>query len=504
MDAMMQIMLRMEEKCNRLEAKCDSLENILKEQVESLHTKIDETAKQQHHSLETILKEQVDSLDAKIDKKFKQHEYNNMLAGNQSWEYSARVYPFETWMEEGCDGDEAEYLSETSDNLREITESLRRGKFPNENDKMKKIIVELDEDGPTFNYTVNNYLQPHWREFSDALKQFTPAFGVLPDDCETSLCFCNVQLNHNVMLLIKDALMNQPFQRLVFMNHRSTRAVDGNCLGMSVDAIVDISTSNKHLRKLDLDGNDISRGQIGKLCFSVHAHPSLVDLDLRSCFEDEGGLGDEMMVSLLTSGTLKLERLVMSCNGITSNVTTVLSDFLATDPPLKELDLGENHLNDNDAVLIANALRSNTSLRMLDLVGISITDVGRKSFRLALNDDSTLNSISDSNHSCKICLDVSGSWNMNWAKIAREKNRGRKIYTLLSSRHKSVSNVQHFGDIDVELLPVIVGAVQKYASFQSTMSDHINFVKALSIVYELMRKWDKVFPLYDLIQSDPK
>src|SRR5210317_2612603 len=54
MDAMMQIMLRMEEKCNRLEAKCDSLENIVKEQVESLHMKIDGTVKQQHNSLENI------------------------------------------------------------------------------------------------------------------------------------------------------------------------------------------------------------------------------------------------------------------------------------------------------------------------------------------------------------------------------------------------------------------------------------------------------------------
>src|SRR5210317_973543 len=46
LDRMEKIMLRMEEKCNRLEAKCDSLENIVKEQVESLHTKIDGTVKQ--------------------------------------------------------------------------------------------------------------------------------------------------------------------------------------------------------------------------------------------------------------------------------------------------------------------------------------------------------------------------------------------------------------------------------------------------------------------------
>ena len=104
----------------------------------------------------------------------------------------------------------------------------------------------------------------------------------------------------------------------------------------------------------------------------------------------------------------------MSANNITSNVTTVLSDFLATDPPLKELDLSENNdLSDNDAALFANALRSNTSLRMLNLDGTSITNVGGESFRNVLHDNSTLNAVSDSNHSCWVCLDMCDSWNMN-------------------------------------------------------------------------------------------
>ena len=305
---------------------------------------------------------------------------------------------------------------------------------------------------------------------------------------------------------MKDALMNQPFRELTFMNDRNGNYHQN--YGMSVDAIVDIVNSNKHLRKLDLENNIIYGRHIEGICSSVHNHPSLVHLDLCNCFEDGDGLGDEMLTSLLTSGTLKLERLVMSCNGITSNGTTLLSDFLATDPPLKELDLSENRLlTDNDATLIANALRSNTTLRHLDLAHGSISGVGGESFRLVLHDDSTLNSVSDSNHSCKICLDgINNPWKMNRLYesindlgIAREMNRGRKIYKLLSSRHKSTSNVQHFGGIDVKILPDIVLAVQKYASCQ--VETDVDFVRELSIVYELMRKWDKVFPLYVTLNS---
>jgi hypothetical protein len=524
MDAMMQIMLRMEEKCNRLEAKCNSLENIVKEQVESLHTKIDGTVKQQHNSLENILerntqsiKEQVDSLGSKIDNKFKQNEYNSMILKNQSWKYSAPVRSMEHWMNEyENDNIDAKYLSETSNKLREMTESLRRGKFPNKDYKMKGVSLDFDDedsifdDDILFGTGVNNNILPHWREFAAALKQFTPAFGVLPNGCESFFRLVNVQLNAETIQLLKEALMNKPFQELRIMNTMGYAGFAQRDRGMVVDAIIALARSNKHLRKLYMEGNPVNRGQIGELCSVVRNHPSILDLDLRNCFDNglHDGLGDEMMTSLLTNGDIRLERLVMSCNNITSSVTALVSDFLATDPPLKKLDLSQNDLNDNDAALLANALRSNKLLRMLHLDFTDITNVGGESFRLALNDDSTLNAVSDSNHSCTVYLsNVRSSWNngmnyefMNDLDRAKKSNRAHKIYKLLSSRHKSMSNAQHFGDTDVNVLPHMVEAVQKYAEPDTDYTGYvagIPLLPALSIVYEVMRKWDKVFPVYD-------
>ena len=63
----------------------------------------------------------------------------------------------------------------------------------------------------------------------------------------------------------------------------------------------------------------------------------------------------------------------------------------------------------------------------------------------------------------------------------------------------STSNVQHFDDIDVKLLPSILEAVPRYASVVHPTDHHRACycrVEPLSIVYEVMRKWDKVFPLY--------
>jgi hypothetical protein len=483
MDRMEQIMLRMEEKCNRLEAKCNSLENSLKEHVDS---KIGEA---------------IDSLDAKIDQKFKQHAYNDMIQKNQSWEYSAPVHSVDYYLGLLDTLDDAEYVSEASEILREATEKMRRGEFPDDS------IQELPqyrgfslEIGSGYDDDVNNYLLPHWREFAAALKLFTPALDVLSEDNVSYFNMYHVELNNDAMLLLRDALLNKPFRSLSIVNNPDGETVVG---GMSLDAIMDIMDSNKSLRSLDIENIHIG-DCIHKICSSARNYPFL-ELSLNNCFR--GVLGDEMLTSLLrwTSiprwSHLKLEKLSLCHNGITSRGIRLLSDFLATNPPLKKLELEGNLMTNHDATLFANALRSNTSLRRLDLSdNRGITDEGGEAFRLVVNDDSTLNSVADSNHSCSVYLSVNNSWNLNLYdsgnELAKdlEKNRALKIYILLSSRNRSMSNVQHFGGMDIKMLPNMIEAVQRYAELAS--------VKELSIVYEVMRKWEEVFPLYELIEHN--
>jgi hypothetical protein len=343
-------------------------------------------------------------------------------------------------------------------------------------------------------------MHQHWAEFARALKQFTPAFGVLPDGCETYFNLENVQLTGNVPRLLKDALMNKPFQTLKFVN----KADVGDNEGMKIVDIIDIMKSNKHLRRLTIGNNRIHPGN-KKNFFSALHRGSIVELDLSNCFEN--GLGDEMMAYLLINGGLaKLETLGLSSNGLTSSEITTLANFLATNPPLKALDLSNNDLSGDSVYLLANALRSNnTSLRILQLFGNTISAAGYETFRLVLHGDSNLNSIADSNHSC-VLEGVGFSWNVDgfqkngaWHEATESFNRARKIYSLLSERNEStsMSNVQHFDDIDVELLPLILKTVQRYENAANAITSNYNRrVKALSIVYEVMRKWDKVFPLY--------
>jgi BMFP domain-containing protein YqiC len=481
MDRMENMMLKMEEKlttmsslesrCANLEAKCNKLEHMLETKTSSM-------------------KEHVDS---KISSLVRHHEYNTMLVKNQSWEYSTPAHSQVYWEDDGYDEDIAQYLSENSECLKECSIALRRGEFPeNYFDEKKGIRLCWDEGDPILDRAARDIMRPHWCEFVMSLKQFTPAFGVLPDGCETYFTLENIQLDRYLPRLLKDALMHKPFQSLSFVN----KAGVGDDEGMTIDSIMDIMNSNKHLQKLRIGNNHIQLDHIAKICSAVHEH-SLVELDLRNCFEN--GLGDAMVTSLLTSGGLmKLEKLCLTANGITSSSIALLACFLATNAMLKYLDLDGNGLNDNDALVLANALRSNTSLGYLRLYDNDISDAGDEAFDLVLHGDGNLNSISDSNHSCSVVLKMN-CWNVY--EKPDSFNRARKIYRLLSARNKSMStsNVQHFDDIDVKILPTMLKAVQRYASdvcpYDRFKSGYCR-VEPLSIVYEVMRKWDKVFPLY--------
>ena len=482
MDKMMQIMEGMQEKlisvesrCEQLEVKCNSVENKLTAHVDS----------------------KMDSLHAKIDKTMKHQEYNDMLVRNQNWNYSALIHPIEYWMHNGAyQLEEAEYIFQTSEYLKSLTKTIRRGEFTTENEE-KGIDFELDPDAPIFDASVNHRLHPHWTEFAEALKQFNPVLGVLPDDRENFFGMHHAQLSLGAMNLLKDALMETHFKGLFFTQDRHRRYGPG---GMSIDNIFDIVDNNKHLRELDIHGYFVANIQITKICTSVHRHPSLFDLSLNSCFED--GLGDEMLDSLLTSSEFKLQRLAIRFNGITSRGITLLSEFLATDPPLKWLEIDGNDLGDNEAESLANALRRNTTLRRLDLSSNDITDVGKESLRLALHDDRSLNSVSDSNHSCYI-VGVALYWNKSpaWCTIRTwdmddlrkktEMNRAQKFYGILYCRNGPMTNVRHFNGIDIKILPNMIGTVQRYWNSYLPLN-------SLSIVYEVMRKWEKVFPLYNL------
>jgi hypothetical protein len=84
----------------------------------------------------------------------------------------------------------------------------------------------------------------------------------------------------------------------------------------------------------------------------------------------------------------------------------------------------------------------------------------------------------------------------------RKAVRQKKIYSILSVRNRkcSNSNVLYFSDVPVEFLPDMLISIQQYSRYYSGNNappKHHKHVEALSVVYEVMRRWDKVISVYE-------
>ena len=82
--------------------------------------------------------------------------------------------------------------------------------------------------------------------------------------------------------------------------------------------------------------------------------------------------------------------------------------------------------------------------------------------------------------------------------------RQKKIYSILSSRHRNRSNVEHFENVPVELLPAMLVSIQKYANYHvpdRAPDQADNDVIPVSIVFEILQRWDKSLATFEALSS---
>ena len=80
--------------------------------------------------------------------------------------------------------------------------------------------------------------------------------------------------------------------------------------------------------------------------------------------------------------------------------------------------------------------------------------------------------------------------------------RQKKVYSILSRRNRNCSNVGHFDDVPVELLPDMLRTFQQNSNYhvpENTPSQDSRDVNPLSLVYEVCRYWEKSLAVYELL-----
>jgi hypothetical protein len=154
--------------------------------------------------------------------------------------------------------------------------------------------------------------------------------------------------------------------------------------------LVDVSLRLKGLR---LCHNRIDNMESARcLSRSLKLHTHLNQLSLTHC---DLGSTPEILLIILQSD---VRRINLSSNNISSLGAVTIAEYLEGNPPNQRLCLDSNWFNDNDAILISQAMKRNTNLKFLHLERNNITSIGVKALFNCVFDSSNLNAISESNH----------------------------------------------------------------------------------------------------------
>ena len=478
-------MTQMQNKMNDMETRAVSMQN----EMNGMRTRLSHIEELEKNTASA----QGEIVDLTKDNKFLKAKCSSLersikiLIDEQKWEYSAPNIPTSHWEERGFDEDYIECMEQFLNKIKEVTCQLRNSGV-NDN----KWIFLGDEEFET-TLLHDDLLLPHWKELANALQLYQ-------EEKPFKLSIFNLQLPASVIDLLAPVLKHESFDTINLQNNSFVNIREG------VEFVVEVMKFNDMMEVFCWTSNIINSMEDARyLVDAVNSHPAINTVRLENCFGNDIN-GYNILCSLLTRDKnftiIDLDRNNFTQTGGSS----AISDYLATNPSLEILCLSDNHLNDDDARLIARALKHNTNLKDIYLDGNdNITEVGCNALSKAVYNPESLNSVADCNHTCKVRGIAFGDIPVNLSGSTPKQNRAGKIYHLLSTGNREGSNVYHlnleFGDEEEDtlaLVPNVLESVHRYSHecVHQRRRNQVECVQPLSTMYEILRSW-KVPELYD-------
>jgi hypothetical protein len=246
---------------------------------------------------------------------------------------------------------------------------------------------------------------------------------------------------------------------------------------ISLSKLVDVSSN---LQKFCLHHNRIVNIESARcLARSLKSHAHIRELHLPHC--DLGSTPDILSVILQSDVSI----INLQNNNIDSLGAVTIAEYLESNPPIHYIVLDYNRLNDDDAILISQALKRNTNLRHMDLKGNNFTSVGVKALLTCVFDSSSLNALSESNHTLAIYF-FNNVYKPPIEQIdccinrMFQLNRTKKIMVVL---HDKDSLLQYLANVPVKFMPQLLAfSLRQDANHRQ----HVHF----NIVYSTMRWWN--------------
>jgi len=297
------------------------------------------------------------------------------------------------------------------------------------------------------------------------------------------------------------------FERCFDYNHPSRKGID---------LVSRLLEGNQNLEKLTVDVGILNTNFTNAL----RDHPTLETLDLANF---DFGFRDEQFEALMEAVKDKSNVSIRheghsDCN---LEIAHLITPVLATNPQLQKLRLrGVELLNrrrarpgeDEYAILksFARALSTNSNLKQLTLDGIRWEEQTQILLR-AIYDDSSLNTLAMSNHTCQFFID-DGNSNPTFKSISEDYKwiqggetsiaRKSKLLCAIGTFDESCIDVKRVSEGPSELLPKLIPMMLEFVQgvhiFEQTDNAKLERL-AFKNVYELMRNIvaPSLLPTYD-------
>lgn len=313
-------------------------------------------------------------------------------------------------------------------------------------------------------------LDSYWNELSDSIAQHESSKI-------EGLHFSGIQMTKEIIGLLAACVRGKVRDTICFEWAK--------VCGEGIKSLSTLLEHNPLLSSLLLSNNPITDLNAAMcLSQSLKAHPEINELTLQSC-----SLGNNVNVlsAILASD---INHMDLAHNEISSPGALIISNYLQTNPPIKSLKLSKNNFNDDDAILFAHALKKNTLLQSLIISENKFTPIGAKSLFLGVFDHSSLNAVSESNHTCALHLFYTSKLNHCLDRINKRffgaygyaigrKTIGRKSKLLIALNGKE-SLLKCLEDVPVELMPEVLAFIQAEDCPK----------KLLNMIYSTMRWWN--------------
>jgi hypothetical protein len=291
-----------------------------------------------------------------------------------------------------------------------------------------------------------------------------------------SLQFMNIEMTKERLAALVD----------IFRSERATNSIplivfdNVNLCGEGIVLLSKLVDVSLRLSSLHLCHNRIDNMELARcLTRSVRSHNRLTALDLTHC---DLGSSPEMLLVILQSD---VNQIILSNNNIDSLGAVKIAEYLEGNPPIKFMSLDHNRLNDDDAIILSRALKTNMNLRHLHLWTNEFSSVGVKALLTCVFDNSNLNAMSESNHTLVLMnfFDDKNTFSYELRGCIKRLLGLDRIQKIMLALQDKESLLKYLVNVPVELMPEVL-------FFPLRQVDDQMQHRYLNVLYSTMRWWN--------------